>query len=1370
MLGFNSLLGLAKAKRGEMVPGSKYLMRVPMGVDPKTGAPRYRYIYNIHHGGNYIHHEEFHKKGALIGGTHDGKEGHFHVKHSDDTHLTVQHSGSDKEIRISKKEFQKRLHAEHANKIDQHRAHVIRTLKRIEETGMPALKARYGQYAHQYGITLASIYTHEEASVDIAKDRLADNIAHTLHEKVLPTPTERIAKDRTTFANPDHAKGMTECLQHQVEGAERALHAFRNVGDGFLLQDEAGLGKTVTAMLTAQEHGGKVLIVTPSSGKENHLANWSHAGGLFGEDVKYWKDKDSDLSADKYSSATYLDLFKSEKTTDPYTGKETKKVSLRPEFDTTKWDLIIFDESHLMQNPESAFAQAGTMLQNKCDKALYMSATPFTQLTDAHYLRKLGWFGDGDEFTEWAQNAGAKVVRSNETNGALPYKMTNPNSAVPLVTVSALMHTQGVGCRRQPILENSKHDFETLHLADVSPQHLHMLEQGEKVAEIAKDAGLGAYETAGQMTLWRKQMWEAAKLDKALGMAKGHLADGNGQVALFTESLSHSHNHLESLAKRLDSGKGHEMDPAVAKAGAAKIREILSGFAPVLAHPETGASETIADRVERVLGEHGVSHIHGTGSAEEAQNQFQGGENRVMFGSQAKAGTGMSFHDIQGDRQRLQINLSLPWSGEAHRQLSGRTDRLGQKSDPKQIWMVGDSDSERHVANIVGSKLKSMGALVAGDPGQFVNAGALQSWETSTGTHDPHLMQRAQSAEFSDAPETEDHEFEAARDHFRASVDRYKEGFDPLSDYGDKLRTKRDAESYRQRRISIAQLSSAGLKIHSHPGLRYRISGYEPGSEIHSKLKDIQRGASIDDETGDAIVHNPKVFSRLSKELGLNKMSVDTPKNLTDNTLSELRHTAAESASHAHLLVGQPSHEKALRFSDLVKGHKTGDHKVKYSSFTELTAIMKGEVPVGTVHHWADGKSYKKVGPNEWKEVLTPHAHPGQYEGAKAQGKRHARAQPLGNVKNMNFWSAIAKEQGKEPPASWANLEIDRAPDLDKVDKSSIRFWTKNDPGSQYMMTWKDPKSGKAMMSYSNEFHRRNAAKKWGEVTELLTPVTDGTAGKHFQKGYLDSNNSERMQDAHAVMAVIAHTGFRIGAEKHLEEKGTRGAGTLAVENISIKGSRIDFKFIGKKDKENTGYIEDKKLAEFLKDKIKGKKPGDRVFSSSYQDANDLCADVPFGKNVTPHNFRHVAGTVKAAEELASRPIKLTGDKQADLEKIEKVINDASKAVANHLSNTAATSRKTYIHPALIQSYLHHIGAGEHEEKFFNINKSDFGDLSVTRIRGNKTASSILDYAIKNWKPFIDMGPGHGRGHVVPPPDDAPDDVLDGYLLPDVFH
>ena len=206
MRDFSTLWDFAKAKRGERVAGSKYIMRIPVGVDSRTGAPKYRYIYEVAHGGKHIHHEDFHKKGALISGTHDGQEGHFHVKHSDDTHHTVEHSGSGKEFRISKEEFSKRLEPEHRPAIERHKAHVIKTLKRLSEHHMPVVRVRYAQYAHQFGVTLSSINSNEESAIDIAKDRLPDNIAHTLHDDVLPTPTRQLSEGAGKFKNPDPSK------------------------------------------------------------------------------------------------------------------------------------------------------------------------------------------------------------------------------------------------------------------------------------------------------------------------------------------------------------------------------------------------------------------------------------------------------------------------------------------------------------------------------------------------------------------------------------------------------------------------------------------------------------------------------------------------------------------------------------------------------------------------------------------------------------------------------------------------------------------------------------------------------------------------------------------------------------------------------------------------------------------------------------------------------------------------------------------------------------------------------------------------------------------------------------------------------------
>jgi len=92
----------------------KYFKKVPRGVDKKTGKIKYRYYYKEHHGGGVTAVEDI-KAGAAfkLKDPSTGKAGHFHVKAVDGDKVTVKHDGTDKEVTMTKAEFQALLAREH---------------------------------------------------------------------------------------------------------------------------------------------------------------------------------------------------------------------------------------------------------------------------------------------------------------------------------------------------------------------------------------------------------------------------------------------------------------------------------------------------------------------------------------------------------------------------------------------------------------------------------------------------------------------------------------------------------------------------------------------------------------------------------------------------------------------------------------------------------------------------------------------------------------------------------------------------------------------------------------------------------------------------------------------------------------------------------------------------------------------------------------------------------------------------------------------------------------------------------------------------------------------------------------------------------
>ena len=93
---YERLLGLAKGA------GHKYLKKVPAGVDPRTGKPRFRYYYKVTSGQGHVAHEDDLVKVGASFMLNDGEhKGHVHVVNVEGDHVTLRHDESGKEERLA---------------------------------------------------------------------------------------------------------------------------------------------------------------------------------------------------------------------------------------------------------------------------------------------------------------------------------------------------------------------------------------------------------------------------------------------------------------------------------------------------------------------------------------------------------------------------------------------------------------------------------------------------------------------------------------------------------------------------------------------------------------------------------------------------------------------------------------------------------------------------------------------------------------------------------------------------------------------------------------------------------------------------------------------------------------------------------------------------------------------------------------------------------------------------------------------------------------------------------------------------------------------------------------------------------------------
>jgi DNA topoisomerase I len=176
-----------------------------------------------------------------------------------------------------------------------------------------------------------------------------------------------------------------------------------------------------------------------------------------------------------------------------------------------------------------------------------------------------------------------------------------------------------------------------------------------------------------------------------------------------------------------------------------------------------------------------------------------------------------------------------------------------------------------------------------------------------------------------------------------------------------------------------------------------------------------------------------------------------------------------------------------------------------------------------------------------------------------------------------------------------------------------------------------------------------------------------------------------------AIVRLLEATFIRIGNEEYASQNGSFGLTTLRSRHAIVRGSTIRLSFRGKGGKEVEAEVTDPRVARVVKrcQELPGQvlfgyvdDNGERRTVSS-EDVNDYLRESA-GADYTAKDFRTWGGTVLAAVSLRA----LEGFESEAEAKRNVVV--AIDRVARRLGNTRAVSRRSYVHPAVIDSYLDH--------------------------------------------------------------------------------
>ncbi len=462
--------------------------------------------------------------------------------------------------------------------------------------------------------------------------------------------------ERTLNDDPDPVaskpSGDVTPRDHQRAAVKAIGLAVKSGRPGFLLADDVGLGKTISAWeaVRAMPAAESVLVVCPLA----VIAHWRRTIEALGD------------AGRSVVVMNYERLSKLFEVTPEARRKVRSKKGLARAGSAVAFDVVIWDESHRCKNPTAARSKFAAKLNASAGFSLWLSATAGQNPLELSYLAPLlanltgARATDLKDFEGWCAEQGLGVTRG--TFGRWDWR----GDRADCEKVRALLFDGRVpgGMRRRP--------------EDIAGW--------PEINRILTPIGLDASARERYAQAWtefRRAMELAPSGRDPRGALaamlrlrqKGSLIRVQGTIDLALELLENGHQVAISVAF---------METLEA------IREGLAAEKVTCAalHGATPAAEREAERL-----------------------RFQRGEARVVLFTMEE---GISLHQGEhNDVPRSEVIHDLRWSAIQMAQIEGRCHRDGRFAQV--YWAYADDTVEERIAAVVCRRIQSMKAMVGDD-------------------------------------------------------------------------------------------------------------------------------------------------------------------------------------------------------------------------------------------------------------------------------------------------------------------------------------------------------------------------------------------------------------------------------------------------------------------------------------------------------------------------------------------------------------------------------------------------------------------------------------------------------------------------------
>ncbi|MET9268171.1 DNA topoisomerase IB [Kribbella sp. NPDC003557] len=230
--------------------------------------------------------------------------------------------------------------------------------------------------------------------------------------------------------------------------------------------------------------------------------------------------------------------------------------------------------------------------------------------------------------------------------------------------------------------------------------------------------------------------------------------------------------------------------------------------------------------------------------------------------------------------------------------------------------------------------------------------------------------------------------------------------------------------------------------------------------------------------------------------------------------------------------------------------------------------------------------------------------------------------------------------------------------------------------------------AGRRQYLYHDDWRTAQDADKHDRVRQLARKLP---AFREAVDEDLCAKGLQRQRVLAVALRMLDYGVFRTGNTQYAEEYGSRGAATLLRDDVRLSHGKLVFDFRAKGGQRRTLELDDDNLVAAVRSLKRARHGKDRLLvyreDGEYHELdagmiNDRFQEL-VGEDFTVKDLRTWTATVHAAVDLAA------ADPPTTKKALNAAVKDMLEEVSEHLGNTPAVARASYVDPRVVEQYEH---------------------------------------------------------------------------------